>query len=133
MSSENVKLAQAAYAAIDRDDLDSFLALLHPEVEFRSLIAEAEGRSYRGHDGAREWWDAVVHALGGIRFVREQIEVVGDGGVTRLRTVVTVEGVEVPMRMWQAWRVREGLIAWWAVFRTEAEALQAMGWRESDS
>ena len=46
MSQENVELAESVYATLDRRDLDAFLALMHPEVEFRSLIAEAEGPTY---------------------------------------------------------------------------------------
>jgi hypothetical protein len=29
--------------------------LIEPDVEFSSLIAEAEGTTYRGHDGVREF------------------------------------------------------------------------------
>ena len=130
MSREHVGLVEAAYAAVDRDDIDALLALVHPEAEFRSLIAESEGLVYHGHEGVREWWDTVAHSLGGLRFERERIEGARDAGVTRLLIVATHEGVEVPQRMWNAWRVRDGLIVWWAVFRTEAEALEAVGLRE---
>ena len=130
MSQENVELVEAAYTALDRRDLDAFLAVIHPEVEFRSLIAEAEGQTYRGHDGVREWWDAVAESLGGLRYALEKAEGFRDRGILRVRIVGTIEGVEVPQTMWQAWRVREGLICWWDGFRTEAEALDAVGLRE---
>jgi hypothetical protein len=29
--------------------------------------------------------------------------------------------------MWMGWRVRAGLIVWWATYRTESEALEAAG------
>ncbi|HEX8648535.1 MAG TPA: nuclear transport factor 2 family protein, partial [Thermoleophilaceae bacterium] len=106
-----------------------FLVFFHPDIEFRSLIAESEGQTYRGHDGARAWWSEVVQSIGGIRFEREHIEPTPDGGITRLRLVGTIEGVEVPQMLWQAWRVRDGLVCWWAGYRTEAEAREAMGLR----
>jgi ketosteroid isomerase-like protein len=129
MSRENVEVMEAAYAAISRGDLDAFLALAHPEIEFRSLIAEAEGRTYRGHDGVRDWWDSVIRSLK-IRPGPEKIEAFRDRGITCLRLAGNVAGVAVPQRMWMAWRVRDGLLIWWVTFRTEAEALEAVGLRE---
>jgi ketosteroid isomerase-like protein len=129
MSQENVELLEAAYAAITRDDLDAFLALAHPEIEFRSLIAEAEGQTFHGHEGVREWWASVIRPLA-IRPGMEQIEGFRDRGISRLRLAGSVAGVEVPQTMWMAWRVRDGLLVWWGTFRTEAEALEAVGLRE---
>ncbi len=130
MSQENVERIEAAYAALDRRDLQDFLAQIHPEVEFRSLIAEADGQVYRGHDGVREWWDAVPQALDGLRFEREEIECFRNRGINRMRIVSGSGGVEVPLTMWQAWRTRDGLLCWWDGFRTEAEALEAVGLSE---
>jgi len=129
MSQENVKVVEMVYAAINRDDLDAFLALAHPEIEFRSLIAEAEGRTYHGHDGVREWWDEVIHPLE-IRPGPEAIEGFRDRGITRMGLSGSIGGVRVPQQMWMAWRVRDGLLVWWETFRTEAEALQAVGLSE---
>jgi SnoaL-like domain len=58
MSQENVEvraLAEAAYGALNAGDLDHFLALTTEDIEFTSLIAEAEGTSFRGRDGVRAW------------------------------------------------------------------------------
>jgi ketosteroid isomerase-like protein len=126
MSQENVKILEAAYAAIERDDLDAFLALTHPEIEFHSLIAEADGRTFRGHEGVREWWDAVIQSLG-VRPGAEHIEGFRDRGITRMHLAGRIGDVEVPQAMWMAWRVRDGLVIWWATVRTEAEALEAAG------
>jgi ketosteroid isomerase-like protein len=54
MSQENVEILKEAFAAISQGDLEGFLSLTDPEVEFHSLIAESEGQTYRGHDGVRE-------------------------------------------------------------------------------
>jgi hypothetical protein len=60
----------------------------------------------------------------------EKIEAFRDRGITHMRPVGSIGGVEVPQRMWMAWRVRDGLLIWWATFRTEAEALEAVGLSE---
>jgi hypothetical protein len=31
-----------------------------------------------------------------------------------------------------AWRVKDGLFSWWAAYRTEDEALEAVGLREEE-
>jgi len=41
-------LAEATYDALNAGDIDCFLALMTEDVEFTSLIAEAEGASFRG-------------------------------------------------------------------------------------
>jgi ketosteroid isomerase-like protein len=129
MSQESLDVIRAGFAAVDRDDLDAFLALAHPKIEFRSLIAEAEGRTYQGHEGVREWWDTVIRSLR-IRPGAEEIEGFRDRGIARLRLVGTVADVVVPQTMWMGWRVRNGQIIWWATYRTEAEALKAAGLSE---
>ena len=125
---DNIELAKAAYAAINRADLDAFLALVDPEVEFMSLIAEAEGQVYRGHAGVRQWWSGVAKSLGGLVFEPEEMRDFGDRGlVVRIRVTGSVGGVEVPQTMWQALKAREGRPYWWRTVRTEREALEALG------
>jgi ketosteroid isomerase-like protein len=129
MAEENAKRMDAFYAAVEREDLDALLRIVHPEIEFHPLIAEAEGRTFRGHDGVREWWDSVIRSLG-VRPGPEWSEGFRDRGITRLRLLGTVAGVEVPQTMWMSWRFRDGLLVWWGTYRTEDEALEAVGLSE---
>ena len=52
----------ALYARVARDfdrrDLESYLEVIHPEVEF-TTVAFGEERVFRGHDGVREWWETL--------------------------------------------------------------------------
>ena len=130
MSHNLRELARAVYEAVDRGDLDAFIARVHPDIEMHSLIAEAEDRIYKGHDGVREWWGTVADSLGRVRFEPGQVESFRDRGIAQIRMVGTVEGVEVAQTMWHAFRVRDGLLVWSAAFRTEAEGLEAVGLRE---
>ena len=121
---ENVELARRAYDAINRGDLEGFVSLIDPDVEFGSLIAEAEGKTYRGHDGVRQWWGDVAQALGGLDFQVHEIRAVGEDGVLA-KLVVKGEagGVPVEQTMWQAARVGERGPFWWQGVRTEEEGL----------
>lgn len=132
MARSNEELAREAYAAINRGDLEGFLELIHPDVEFTSLISEAEGGAYRGHDGVREWWSNVAQALGGLRFEPTRIHEHGDSAYVELVVTGTLSGVEVPQRMWQALRRRGERAVWWGTFRTEAEAREALGLRDEN-
>jgi ketosteroid isomerase-like protein len=126
MAEENVLILRAAYEAVNRGDFDGFLSVIDPNVEFRSLVAEVEGTTYRGHEGVREWWDQVARSLGGLRFDVAEIDDLGDALVSRLRVTGTFAGVDVPQTMWQAIRIRDGKAFWWATFRSEAEAREAL-------
>jgi SnoaL-like domain len=51
------------FDAFRRRDLDAFLALCDPEVEFISDWLQVEGGGpYRGHDGVRDWWKRLLDA-----------------------------------------------------------------------
>jgi len=41
----------------NRRDLDAYLALIDPDVEFTPYEVSVQGGDpYRGHDGVRNWW-----------------------------------------------------------------------------
>jgi ketosteroid isomerase-like protein len=134
MSQENVELralADAAFEALNAADLDRFLALTTEDVEFTSLIAEAEGATFRGRDGVRAWWETVVASFQDVRWDMLELIIRSDDRVVmQLRIVGTLGGVPVEQTMWQASTVRDARISWWALFRTKREALEAVGLRE---
>ena len=107
-----------------------FLATVHPEVEFTSLIAEAEGQTFRGHDGVRRWWQEVVLPLGGLHGEPEEIRDLGDTVLARVAATYRPRGVEVPQTIWIIVRYRDGMAIWWQFFRTQADALEAAGLSE---
>ena len=121
-------IAEAAFQALNEGDFDAFLALTHEEVEFTSLVAEAEGATFRGHAGVREWWDTVRGAFEAPRWeVLELYDATNDVGVAKFRLEGTLGGVEIAQLMWQAGRLRDGKLIWWAFFRSEHEAREALG------
>ena len=100
------------------------------DVEFTSLVAEAEGTTFRAHAGVRVWWETVRGAFREprwevleIRGVRRQVD-------RKFRLRGTLAGVEVAQTMWQAAGLQGGKLRWWAFFRTEQEALEALGLRK---
>ncbi|HSD24387.1 MAG TPA: nuclear transport factor 2 family protein [Solirubrobacterales bacterium] len=127
MSSEAFELSRRAWVAVDERDLEGFLAIIHEDVEFVSLVAEAEGGTFNGHEGVRDWWESVGESLGTLRYEpRKMRDLGGEAVLTELVVSGTVGGVEVPQTMWHAVQVRDGKAAWWGSFRTEEEALRSL-------
>jgi ketosteroid isomerase-like protein len=125
VSSRNRELTERAFEALGRRDLDAFLELVDPEVEFTSLIAEAEGQIFRGHDGVRDWWERVADSMGGLDFRIDELEEIGELVIVRVRVTGTIGDVPVSQTMYQALRAREGRAVWWHTVRTREEALAA--------
>ena len=127
MSSEAFDLTKRSWVFVDERDLDGFLGIVHEDVEFVSLVAEAEGGTFHGHDGVRAWWESVGESLGTLHYEPKEMRDLGEGGViTELVVSGKVGGVEVPQTMWHAVQVRDGKAAWWGSFRTEEEALEGL-------
>ena len=133
MSQENVELraiADAAFGALNSGDLDGFLAIAAEDVEFTSLVAEVEGTTFRGHDGVRTWWETVRGAFSNVRWEVLELRGSASQGIARVHMAGTLGGVPVDLVMWLAATLREGRVSWWSFFRTEEEALEAVGLRE---
>jgi ketosteroid isomerase-like protein len=130
MSDANVtveSLARAAYAALNAADREAFLSLVSEDVEFTSMVAEAEGSVFRGHAGVLAWWkrvpDAFEHVTWEVLGVREYA---ADRGVVKLRMSGRLAGVDLSQVMWMAAGMRDGRVIWWAFYRTNAEAQEAL-------
>ena len=131
MSQENIEIAEEAFDAVRRGNLEGFLSVIDPAVRFTSLITEADRRTYSGHDGVRDWFRTVRETFEDFEANAEEIREAGESHLTvKLRMRGTTAGVRVEQTMWQAVEVRDQRIVSWDVFRTEAEALEAVGLRE---
>jgi ketosteroid isomerase-like protein len=132
MSQENVDGAYRAYDAFSRGDWEALVELIDPAVEFESLILEADGASYRGHEGVREYFEIVHDVFSDWHSEITELRDFGDTLIIESHAVGTAKGsgIELGQRFWQAVRLRDGKIVWWRFVRTEEEALEAVGLRE---
>jgi ketosteroid isomerase-like protein len=121
---------RAMAEALNAGDLEAFVARTAEDVEFTSLVAEAEGRTFRGHAGVRAWWETVLGAFHDPHWEVVDAHDAGDRGVLKSRLTATLADTEVEQTMWMAARIREDKLGWWAFFRTEHEALEAVGLSE---
>jgi ketosteroid isomerase-like protein len=125
----NSQLLLAGYDAWNRDDLDDYLALLHPDVHistsgmFPDLAAE-----YSGRERAVTFWRQMHEPWAFFRIDVEHIEDEGDWAIAslRFRARGVDSGVEVDMRFGMAMRVRDGLAIEFLNCRTFDEARTAI-------
>jgi ketosteroid isomerase-like protein len=131
MSRENVEVVRDTFDAFRRRDLQAFLSRIDPEVEFRSLVLEVEG-VYHGHEGVRSWWESVLAVFPDWSPEVVDAREVGGRVVARVRAEGsgTGSGIVLERDFWEVADVRDGRVTSWAFFRTEQEALDAMGLSE---
>ena len=131
MSRENVELMQRAFDAFNRRDLEAYLALMDDEVESGSRLVAIEG-DYRGHDGVRRWWESLKETLPNDTVEVAEVRDHGNLTVAALTNSAVGSHSETPVvqRLWTVAEWREEKVVWWSNYRTEAEALEAVGLRE---
>jgi SnoaL-like domain len=119
MSQENVELNYRSHDAFNRRDLDAYLALNDPDVEFTPYERVIEGLGpYYGHDGVRTWWKEAFATLPDV------------GAGARLRGRGAASGASFERTYWGLFRWRDKRTVWWHAFQSEAEALEAARLRE---
>jgi ketosteroid isomerase-like protein len=133
MSQENVELLRHAFDAFNRRDLDAFLTLCDPELEFISYWMQVEGGGpYRGHNGVRDWWERLLDVYPDFAAEIEEIRDLGDRTIARVRVHAHGVGSDMPMgtTMWHVAEYRPGKTIGWRFVNSEAQALEAAGLRE---
>jgi ketosteroid isomerase-like protein len=133
MPQENVELAHRAIDAFNRRDLDSFLALMDPGVEFTPYERALEGLGpYRGREGVRIWWEESFAALPDLRAEIYEVRELGDMTLVhgRLRGQGASSGASFEREMCLAVEWRDKREVWWHAYATEAEALEAAELRQ---
>jgi ketosteroid isomerase-like protein len=133
VSPENVELTYRAIDAFTRRDLDAYLALMDPDVEFVPYERAVEGGgAYHRHSGVRRRWKDVFEALPYLRPEIDEIRDFGEMVVVRgsLRGRGAGSGASFERSLWMVAEWRERKMVSWHAFVSEAEALEAVGQSE---
>jgi ketosteroid isomerase-like protein len=113
--------------AFNREDFDSTLEFLHPDIEWHRGEVSVEGGVIRGREGVRALMTPDVFerqeiAVGEIRVNADKVLV-----ETTFRVRARFTGIELENRGWQVWTVRDDLAVRVELFDDEAPALAAAG------
>ena len=64
MSQENVELHRRTIETFNARDVEAFVALCEPQIEFPSTFAAVGGGVYHGHDGLRRCFPGLRGRMG---------------------------------------------------------------------
>src|SRR5688572_26335634 len=115
MSRENVELNYRSHDAFNRRDLEAYLALNDPDVEFTPYERAIEGLGpYRGHDGVRGWWKEALEILPDLSVELEEVRDLGDLTLVRgrLRGHGAGSGASFERTYWGLFHWRDKKIVW---------------------
>jgi ketosteroid isomerase-like protein len=131
MSEENLVIARSAVAAFNRRDLPALVEMTTPDFQWVTWTGTVEHTVYDGAEGLATYfqdadvWEVLDLDAQEFRDLGDKVLVVGmfharGGG----------SGVEIRAPYYSAFFVSDGKLARVLSFRTEAEALDAVGLRE---
>src|SRR3954452_17369833 len=128
MSQENVECASRMYDALNRRDEEALLREMDPEVEGVVYFMQTEGTVYRQHSGVRRLFDEL---FGVFPDWHAEVAITEHGKVLVMEVRMTGtganSGLAVAQTGWQVLRFRNGKIARFHGYGSQAEALEAVG------
>jgi len=133
MSRENAEVVREALDAVNRRDTEAGLPYIDPEAELQSaIIGGAEGNTYRGHEGIRDWMAESDATFEELRVEPEEVRDLGDDVllIGRLYARGRESGVEVDSATAWLFTLRDGKIVRARGYLNPEEALEAAGLRE---
>jgi ketosteroid isomerase-like protein len=132
MSEGNVELTRRGLEAWSRGDLDATLALMDPELEWRTTgLFPGVALAYHGHDGYRRFWND-------FRALWDEIEIIPERLLDRGERVVVFgrfkatgrDGITVGREMGMIFTIRGGLAARIEAYPSGEQALEAVSLAE---
>jgi len=128
-----VVLTRRAHEAFNRRDLDTFLAVMHPDTEFLPYeVAVQGGEPYCGRDGMRRWWEESLEVLPDLTVELDEVRGLGDRVFVsgRLTGHGAGSGAAIERALWGVLEFRDGKQFRYKAFGSASEALEAAGLSE---
>jgi ketosteroid isomerase-like protein len=130
MAQDNLERYRQISTAFAGRDLEGFLALLAPDVDFEPRSAALEGGPLHGHDAVRVWWDTMFRLFAEYHVEIAEVVDLGDDrifGRATVRGEAMGSGAGMEEPQWHLVEWRDGSVIHWRTFRDEAEARAAAG------
>jgi ketosteroid isomerase-like protein len=131
MSEQSVQVGRELIAAVNRRDLDAFLALVRPDVEWDDSEGWPGIRGlYRGPDGVRDWWERFLEVWESVEVHVEEAREAPDGRVLLQVSGAFrggASGVQTEVRAWEVLWVVDGQVARRQLTWSKEEGLAAAG------
>ena len=130
MSEENVEIVRRAIEAFQHDDEEAMLSTVHPGIEWYPI---EEGHSLsRGHEAAMRVRRSWLENWEGHQMDVEEMKDGADSVVACLHLTGRgkMSGVEVDLRVYMHYKLRDGKIVYVYEYAERGEALEAAGLSE---
>jgi uncharacterized protein len=132
VASSNLDVVRAGFAAYNAGDVDGLLAVCAPDVELVPLSSLLTGETYRGHQGVRDYLDAISEDWSQRVVELDRLIEAGDEVVLRGRFQARGRSSGVDVDAPAAWVVtlRDGRVVRLRAYTDPQDALEAVGLRE---
>jgi ketosteroid isomerase-like protein len=136
MSRENVEVVGRALEAWQRDDLDAFISLYDPAIEWYAVFERLTGGDascYRGIEGIRQMWSVYRTEFEDFEVWADELRDVDEDRVLllgHLRWRGPTSGIESESALGMVFTLRHGKVVRSMDYLTHEEALEAVGLRE---
>jgi ketosteroid isomerase-like protein len=135
MSTEDTEVVRELIAAYNRRDREAFAALLHPDVEWRTLGGPLFGvDAIQGREAMVRWaFEQIPEGIAEYRVSLEELRELSGGQLLLVATYGgrgVVSGVAVGQRIASIYRLEGGKVIFSEDFETTEQALEAAGKRE---
>jgi hypothetical protein len=131
VSSENVEVVRKAIAAWNAGDVDDWLEFFTPDIEVVFPADVPEPGPFHGRDELRAWAEGFMAAWEDYQAEIRQAVPAGEQVVIALYQRAHGRGARIEMDQtdWHVFSVRDGKVARWRDYWTQAEAFEAAGLR----
>jgi ketosteroid isomerase-like protein len=132
MSQENVEVVRRAVAAVNRRDIDEYLACCTDDVRLSTPVDEVAG-AYDGPDGIRRFFTDLSDTSPDFKLTIERLEAVGTERVLAFMEVTATgraSGIPTDVRTGNVYDLVDGKIERIQIFVERRQALEAAGLRE---
>jgi len=130
VASGNLEIVKAGFEAFNTEGVDGVLPIFHPEFEATTppeLASEPD--TYRGHDGARRWFDSFAEVMDEIRWEPRSFSEAGDRVIVEftLRARGKTTGLDFGQDGVMVWTLQDGKAIALDLYPTLEQARAAVG------
>ena len=132
MSQENVEIVKRAVAAVNRRDIDGYLACCTEDVQLTTPLVEVVG-TYDGPDGIRRFFTDVGDTGPDFKLTIERLEAVGPDRVLAFMQVTAsgrASGIPQDVKTGNIYDLTDDKIKSIRIFADRQQALEAAGLQE---
>ena len=125
MSSEAV--ARQLWAAWEQGDAAAMFELIHPEIVSTQFPEQVDVSDYHGHEGVGQVMEGWIGTWDDWKIELLDVREIGDSALLSLHQSGRgkTSGAAMDGDVWFVWGVRDGKVARWQMFSSEAEAVAA--------